>query len=557
MKKNIRIGDLLVESNIITVEQLKEGLKYAQETGNKIGEALITLNFVKELDILLLLEKQLGSKYINVNEYSIDKQTTRLIPEEIARENKLMPINVSNGKLVILTNDPLNIVALENISLITGMDIEVVITDKSSIENTINKYYDGSDDAAKAVEEFAEENVNSIEIENVESDDVTNAPIVRLVNNIFSQAIKRKVSDIHIEPFSNRVRIRFRIDGRLTEHMTINTNTLAPIITRLKIISGMDISIRRKTQDGRIELLIDDKEIDMRISVIPTVYGEKCVIRILDRNSIVINKSEAGFTKKNMEMLETLLKVNNGMILVTGPTGSGKTTTLFTMLKELNKTTDNIVTIENPVEYRLDGINQVQVDDKSGLTFAKSLRAILRQDPDILMIGEIRDEETAEVAIRASITGHIVLSTLHTNDATSTIVRLIDMGIKPYLVSSSVAGVIAQRLVGRICESCSITTLTTEQDRINLKIEENIEVKKPIGCIKCGGTGYLGRIPIHEILIIDKEIKKMISSNTDEESVRKKAIENGTSTLFQECRNLVINKTTGIDELMRIAYIID
>ncbi len=557
MAKALRLGDLLVESRAITEEELSIALEYAKEQSIKTGEALIIKEYITEQKMLEALGKQLRLKYINVDEYYIDKNVTSLIPESIVRKNKMLPINLKNGKVELLVNDPLDLVGIEDVKLITGFEVIVVLAEREQLEMLINKYFDGSEDIAKALEEFETDNIDFSEELDSELEDITNAPIVRLINNIFSNAVKKRVSDIHIEPFSNRIRVRFRVDGRLVENMTLSTNTLPPIMARLKIIGGMDISIRRKPQDGRVEITVEDKNIDMRISLLPTIYGEKAVIRLLDRGSVVVNKQDLGITDHNIERLDKLIRVPEGMLLVTGPTGSGKTTTLFTILKELNDDSDNIITVEDPVEYRVEGINQIQVANKEGLTFGAILRTVLRQDPDIIMIGEIRDKETAEIAIRASITGHKVLSTLHTNDAISTVIRLIDMGVEGYLVSSAIAGVVAQRLVRRLCTNCSVTKETTEEEMAILQITDKVQIRTSVGCKRCNSIGYKGRTSVHEILILDKELKFMINKGISSDAVKDAAIEKGMVTLYEGCKSLVLGGVTSIEELVRVAYTIE
>ena len=382
---------------------------------------------------------------------------------------------------------------------------------------------------------------------------------VRLVNTIITQAVRSRASDIHIEPMERILRIRYRVDGELREVMTPAKATHSAIVTRIKIMGKMNISEKRLPQDGRVETIIEGLPIDMRISILPTVYGEKIVIRLLDRNSLVVKKEELGFTMHNLELLDKILKVPEGIILVTGPTGSGKTTTLYTILKELNKESKNIITVEDPVEYRLEGINQVQVNTKAGLTFANGLRSILRQDPDIVMVGEIRDAETAEIAVRAAITGHIVLSTIHTNDSVSTISRLIDMGIESYLVSSSTVGIIAQRLIKKICLKCKTTREASleELKLLGLPDDYKLSISKGSGCNSCNNTGYSGRTAIHEVLVVDREIRNMISSGQSIDAIKSKAIEKGLMTLNETAKDLVKQGVTTLDEMLRMTFSVD
>ena len=438
-------------------------------------------------------------------------------------------------------------------------EIDVVISAQQDIARAINRYYDSSEKAERAVEDFKSQ-VGYEEEEAVEEDsDVTNAPMVRLVNTIISQAVRMKASDIHIEPLEKNVRIRYRIDGELREVMSPTKSTHSALVTRIKIMGKMNISEKRIPQDGRVETLIEGMPIDMRLSVLPTVYGEKIVIRLLDRNSLMIRKEDLGFSDYNIAQLDRIMKVPEGIILVTGPTGSGKTTTLYTILRELNQESKNIITVEDPVEYRLDGINQVQVNNKAGLTFANGLRSILRQDPDIIMVGEIRDAETAEIAVRAAITGHVVLSTIHTNDTASTISRLGDMGIESYLISSSTVGIIAQRLVKKLCLKCKESHKATseEQKMLGLPQDEAIVIMKGRGCNSCSHTGYNGRTAIHEILVVDREIRNMISIESNIDDIKMRARQKGMTTLNESCRELVKQGITSIDEMIRMTFSFD
>lgn len=555
----MRLGDILIEGGLITKDQLNEILKLQKIKGKKLGELIVDEGILKESQILEVLEFQLGIPHIDLNKYHINPKAVKMINENIARKHNLIPISMTRGKLMVAMADPLNLIAIDDVKIITGIDIEVVIATKKEILNAVNKYYDGKEYADKAVEEFKTQH----ELEDIdESDsqlmeDVNNAPMVRLVNQVISQAVKLGASDVHIEPFEERVRIRVRIDGELKEIMSPAKSTHSAIITRIKIIGKLDISEKRIPQDGRVETIIENRTIDMRISVLPTVYGEKVVIRILDRNNIIVTKEQLGFTERNLELFDRIIKSPEGIILVTGPTGSGKTTTLYTVLKDLNQINKNIITVEDPVEYRLDGINQVQVNIKAGLTFVTGLRSILRQDPDIVLVGEIRDAETAQIATRAAITGHLVLSTLHTNDTASSISRLIDMGIEPYMVSSAVVGIIAQRLIKKICPHCKIQYEATDKDKKLLGINEPLNLFKGKGCNSCGNTGYSGRTAIHEVMAVNREIRNLINHRADIDVIKDNAIKNGMQTLHESCKLLVINGTTTIDELLKITYGID
>lgn len=552
--KNIRIGDLLLRSNKITEAELSTALSLQKKNGKKIGELLISEGMISELEMLKVLEEHLGIPAVNLSEYKVNPDVLKIIKENLARKLNIMPLDIRGNKLVIATSDPLDINVIDKIHELTGEEPILALTTSDNILRSINNNYDVSEFVEKAIEEFNQQNTYIQQASISEDEAITNSPIVRLVNTVFKEAVKKNASDIHIEPYAENVRIRFRIDGSLIEAMNTTKLTHQAIVTRVKIISNMDIAEKRKPQDGRIETTVLNKNIDLRISIIPTVYGEKIVVRLLDRDALNNSDSTLDLTDKNQKLLNKILKVSQGMILMSGPTGSGKTTTLYKILKNMNTPNINIVTVEDPVEYRLNGINQIQVNTKSGLTFAESLRSILRQDPDTIMIGEIRDNETAEIAARSAITGHIVLSTIHTNDAPSTITRLVDMGIDPFLVSTSVVGVIAQRLVKKVCKNCEEEYVITEEEMDTLGIFEKVTLKRGTGCNICGGTGYFGRTAIHEILIVDKDIRKLIISKESSDVIKDLALKKDLVPLKDSCFDLVLNGTTTVAEFIRTTY---
>jgi len=558
-KTKKRLGDILVLDGIITEDQLYKALSLQKGTGNKLGAILIAQGWLTEDQLFRVLEEQYQIPYIDINTVYIDPKVPKLISEILARKHMAIPIKLDKNRLTIAMVDPLDIIAKDDIRITTGLEIEVVISQQQDIARAINRYYDSTERAERAVEEFRSQ-AGVVDEEEAEEDaDVTNAPMVRLVNTIIAQAVRSKASDIHIEPQEKNVRIRYRIDGELREVMSPSKATHSAIVTRIKIMGKMNISEKRIPQDGRVETMIEGYPIDMRLSVLPTVYGEKIVIRLLDRSGLMIRKDELGFSEWNLSQLDRIMKVPEGIILVTGPTGSGKTTTLYTLLKELNKESKNIITVEDPVEYRLEGINQVQVNNKAGLTFANGLRSILRQDPDIIMVGEIRDAETAEIAVRAAITGHIVLSTIHTNDTASTISRLEDMGIESYLVSSSVVGIIAQRLVKKLCVKCK-TIHPASPDELKLlgmPLDATLEISKSKGCNSCGHTGYSGRTAIHEVLVVDREIRNMVVLGKSVDEVKQRARQKGMTTLNETARELVIKGVTSVDEMLRMTFSFD
>ncbi len=552
--KNLKLGELLLESKKINKLDLETALIEQKKTNKKLGEIFVERGILSEKDIINILSTQLGFSKVDIAKYPIKTRAVHMIPQSMAKKYNLIPIDIEDDKLVLAMADPLNFYAIDDVKLYTKMEIKIVISLKKEILNLIDRYF-SSESSNKILEEFTEESFSdrSINDDLTEEMEVTSAPIVRLLNSIIEQAVRNRASDIHIEPFSEYVRVRIRVDGDLTEIMTLPKSNLSPIVTRIKIIGKMNIAEKRIPQDGRIDTNIFGRDIDMRISILPTVYGEKTVIRLLDKSEFNYSKESLGLSKNNLKIFDDILAKPYGIILVTGPTGSGKTTTLYSVLKEFNTEGKNIITIEDPVEYKLDGINQVQVNTKSGMNFASGLRSILRQDPDIIMIGEIRDVETAEIAIRASITGHLVLSTLHTNDSPSTVARLIDMGIEHYLVSSSITGIISQRLLKLLCPNCKRAYMANdlEKEALGVDLEKELILYEAVGCNACNG-GYIGRKAIHEIMMIEDNVKRAIKEDVDIESIRDVALENGMSTLYKEASNLVINGETSITEAFKI-----
>ncbi|SNX55338.1 ATPase, T2SS/T4P/T4SS family [Thermoanaerobacterium sp. RBIITD] len=556
-----RLGDLLVEVGLIDKSQLDNAIMLQKKTGEKLGKILVKEGYLTEEQIIEALEFQLGIPHIDIKKVFIDPNVAKLIPESIAKRHIVIPIKKDHDGLQVAMADPLNIFAIDDIKLITKMNVKPLIASEDGILKAIDRVF-GKEEAEKAVQDFKKElNQHGIDIENntIESlseEEINNAPAVRLVNSIIEQAVKGRASDVHIEPTEKDLRIRYRVDGELHEAMRVIKNTQGPVITRIKIMANMNIAERRIPQDGKIETNIDGRSIDIRVSSLPTIYGEKIVLRILDKSGFIITKDKLGLSEEEMNLFDSLISHPNGIILLTGPTGSGKTTTLYAMLKELNKPDINIITVEDPVEYTLEGINQVQVNEKAGLTFATALRSILRQDPDIIMIGEIRDRETAEIAIRSSITGHLVLSTLHTNDAAGAITRLIDMGIEPYLVSSSIVGVIAQRLARKICNNCKVEYEASNREKaiLGIDIHENLKLYRGKGCAVCNKTGYRGRTPIYEIMMMTPKIKELTNEKASSDIITNEAITNGMHVLRESAKRLVLEGITTIDEMLRLTY---
>lgn len=555
-KSNLKIGELLLYAGKITDEQLKLALKEQTNSNKKIGEILVENNWVTSEDIVDSLEYQLGFPRVDLHRYEVNINVITMLPENMVRKYKLIAIDKKDDKLIVAMVDPLNFFAVDDVKLFTKMELQPVIATGSDITKIIDKYYSGVS-TKKVLEEFTENYIpiGTDDLDDEELLEVTTAPIVRLLNSIIEQAVRIRASDIHIEPYAEDIRVRFRIDGDLREIMTIARTNLSAIVTRVKIIGKMNIAEKRVPQDGRVETIINDMEVDMRISTLPTVYGEKVVLRLLDKGNFNFTKEGLGFSQRNLQLFDQILAQPYGMILVTGPTGSGKTTTLYTVLRELNQIEKNIITIEDPVEYKLHGVNQVQVNVKAGLTFAAGLRSVLRQDPDTVMVGEIRDGETAEIAIRAAITGHLVLSTIHTNDSPSTVARLIDMGIEPYLVSSAVIGIVSQRLVKTLCERCKTPYSASYSQRNLLGITENekLELYQPVGCNNCNG-GYKGRAAVHELMVVNENLRRLIDTNANIDEIRKLALEEGMTSLFQAAAELAKKGQTSFDEVMRVGY---
>ncbi len=557
MKKiqNRRFGELLVENGLITQKQLEIALEKSSGTNIKIGEILVEQGIVEERQISKILEIQLGIPYIDLEKTHIDAKLPRLIPEKMARDRVMIPVSLYDKTLTVAMMNPTNIYAIDDVKISTGMDVKPVIAGRQDIIRAIGLFYEkeGTD---KALEEFDEtyvmelfEDIDGEILENVEK-----APIVKLLNSIIHQSIKMRASDIHIEPLEKILRVRFRIDGDLQEIMRPPQNSHSAIVTRIKIMSGMDIAEKRIPQDGRLSMDVDGDIIDMRISVVPTVHGEKVMIRILDRSAVLLTKNELGFNNRNLEIFNRIIQHPHGIIMVTGPTGSGKTTTLYSVLQEINKINRNIITVEDPVEYRLAGINQIQVNTKAGLTFANGLRSILRQDPDVIMIGEIRDSDTAQIAIRAAITGHLVLATVHTNNTVSTITRLMNMGIENYMISSATVGIMAQRLVKKICINCKESYEPNYKEEKMLNLPDDAVIYRGKGCNLCNHTGYRGRTGIFEIMPISDSIKSMIEKTKSTQSIQKKALAEGMTTLRDNCAELVRDGIISFDEMLRVTF---
>lgn len=560
-RKKIRIGDVLVAAGAITEEQLQEGLAKQKETGRKLGNALVDLGFISNDMLITVLTTQLGIDYIELKGAKIEDKVIHMVPESMVTKYQAIPIEVDPDNpniLKVAMADPMDIMAMDDIGLVTNLQVEPMLASEEGIKNAIDKYY-GSAQAMEAAEAYRQEQQNALggDDEDTSNDEVDNSPIVLLVKQIIEGGVRQRASDIHIEALENSVRVRYRIDGALKQVMSYDLSILAGITARIKIIGGMDIAEKRKPQDGRITIMVDRREFDVRVSILPTVFGEKTVMRLTSKDGLTKPKSALGFDAEQEKVFDNILSNPHGIILVTGPTGSGKSTTLYTSLSELNTEDVNIITVEDPVEANINGINQVQVNNKADMTFAAALRSILRQDPDIIMIGEIRDGETAGIAVQAAITGHLVVSTLHTNSAASTITRLIDMGIESYIAGDAVVGVIAQRLVRRLCTTCKQPRLVEDEERIQLGIpadEEDVIIYEPQGCPLCNDTGYAGRIGVYEMMPVSRELQAVIASGATADVIEKQALKEGMLTLKMGAAKHVLDGITSIAEMNKIVH---
>ena len=560
-RKKIRIGDVLVAAGAITEEQLQEGLAKQKETGRKLGNALVDLGFISNDMLITVLTTQLGIDYIELKGAKIEEKVIHMVPENMVTKYQAIPIEIDPDNpniLKVAMADPMDIMAMDDIGLVTNLQVEPMLASEEGIRNAIDKYY-GSAQAMEAAEAYRQEQQNVLGGGDEEegNEEIDNSPIVLLVKQIIEGGVRQRASDIHIEALENSVRVRYRIDGALKQVMSYDLSILAGITARIKIIGGMDIAEKRKPQDGRITIMVDRREFDVRVSILPTVFGEKTVMRLTSKDGLTKPKSALGFDAEQEKVFDNILSNPHGIILVTGPTGSGKSTTLYTSLSELNTEDVNIITVEDPVEANINGINQVQVNNKAAMTFAAALRSILRQDPDIIMIGEIRDGETAGIAVQAAITGHLVVSTLHTNSAASTITRLIDMGIESYIAGDAVVGVIAQRLVRRLCTTCKQPRLVEDDERVQLGVpadEEDVIIYEPQGCPLCNDTGYSGRIGVYEMMPVSRALQAVIASGATADVIEKQALKEGMLTLKMGAAKHVLDGITSIAEMNKIVH---
>ncbi len=555
MAQKVRIGDKLVESGYISNEQLERALLLQRGTGKRIGEILIEQGLISAEILTTVLRDLLNIESINLGSVSVDLAVTKLIPENICKRYGVFPFSLEGNRLLVAMSDPQDRVAVQDLRRLSGKDIIPYISSLGEINHAIDKFY-SSADLNKAINDYVQSKIEVAKDDLSLEDDVNAAPIVRLVHSILESAVRVKASDIHIEQDCNYMRIRFRVDGLLREYMRTSAKPYKAVVSRIKIMSGLNISEKRLPQDGRIIQTIDNKTIDFRVSTMPTSREEKVVMRVLDKASYLVGKSELGLNEYNIKLYDELLKKPYGLILVVGPTGSGKTTTLYSMLNQLNSVEKNILTIEDPIEYDLDGINQSQINIKAGLDFSNALRAFMRQDPDIIMVGEIRDFDTAEIAIRAALTGHLVLSTLHANTAVGAISRLLDMNVPGYLLTSSVIGVVSQRLVRRLCPECKQAYIAEvgEKKALGIQNSESVTIYKPVGCPKCSNLGYKGRVGVYEFLMLDRDIRNLINKDTREDEILQKAKENGMKVLQDDVVKKVLLGETSIEEMLKVTF---
>lgn len=543
-----RIGDLLVETGLITGEQLLQALEEQKTNKKRLGDLLIAKGYITEQQLIEVLEFQLGIPHVSLYKYNIDKSIAQTIPEQLAIRYQVIPIGKNGNKLTVAMADPLDYYTIDDLRMTTGFQIESVIATKEELSQAINRHYGIQETVKEIMQNLPKE--DELEDEQIQSED---APVSRMVNQIIRNGIQQRASDIHFDPQENELRVRFRVDGLLRTEQTLPKHMQGIITARLKIMSKLNIAEKRLPQDGRFQMEMEYNVIDVRVSSLPTAYGEKIVLRILDLGQAVKQISSLSFTEDNEKIFKQMINRSYGMVLITGPTGSGKTSTLYAALNEINKEDVNIITVEDPIEYRLDGINQVQVNERTGLTFAQGLRSILRQDPNIIMVGEIRDLETAEMAVRSSLTGHLVLSTLHTNNAVSTITRLLDMGIEPYLISSSLSGVVAQRLVRKVCVDCAekYEPSIEEQQLLKQYRLSDTSLKKGKGCSKCNRTGYRGRMAIHEILHMDDNIKRMILNKESDSRYKEYLKQKKFITMLEDGLKKAATGLTTVSEIIK------
>ena len=565
-RQHRRLGDLLIAAGTITEEELARGIELQKQSNERLGTVLLNNGIITEEELIEALQMQLGIEYIDLTKVTIPTELAQLLPKNIARQYQVVPVRLVRDELYLAMSDPLNFFAIEEVRKASHRKVVPMVALSSAIERAIQVLY-GNEGAAKAIEEMKREAAVQADggaadlafaANQLGEDSVNNAPAIRFVNSVIERAITERASDIHFEPGESELKIRMRIDGLLRDILNVPRELQSSVIARVKVMSGMDIAERLVPQDGRFNVRIKDHEIDLRVSTLPTIYGEKIVARLLDKSATLLTKETVGLVGDDLKKDENLLRNRNGVILIVGPTGSGKSTTMYTMIGDLNTPEVNLVTLEDPVEYNIAGINQVQINEKTGMTFASGLRAILRQDPDVIAVGEIRDGETAEIAVRAAITGHLVLSTIHTGDALGAVERLEDIGVAPYMVASSLRGVISQRLVRRICPNCKTAYTPTEDelDDLGITLDPGQSLYRGKGCPQCFDTGYRGRIAVFEILTIDRKLRNMIADDRGREELEAelKGPDHSFVSLRQNAIRLVKEGLTTGDEILRVIH---
>ena len=566
-KGYLRLGDLLISAGLITQEQLEEGLALQKGSGKRLGTVLQENGFITESELIEALQMQLGIEFIDLSKVNIPTELVQVVPKNIAKQYQVVPVRMARDELYIAMADPLNFYAIEEVRKAARRKVIPMVAMSAAVERAIQVLY-GNEGAAKAIEEMKREAALSgdsatavdaaFTSNQVGEESANQAPAIRLVNAIIERAVTERASDIHMEPRETEFSVRMRIDGLLRDILTVPRELQAAVISRVKVMSSLDITERRVPQDGRFNVKVRDKDIDLRISTLPTVYGEKIVARLLDKSGMRLSRDKIGLSEDDMVKYEKLIRIKNGVILVVGPTGSGKSTTMYTMIGDMNKRDVNLVTLEDPVEYNIDGVNQVQINEKVGMTFASGLRAILRQDPDVIAVGEIRDGETAEIAMRSAITGHVVLSTIHTSDALGTVERLVDMGVEPYLVASALKGVFSQRLVRRICPNCRQAYEPSEEEQQELGLEPKFgrTFYRGKGCPECFDTGYRGRTAVFEIFPLTIKVRRMIAGHASREQLEEelKDPSSGFVSLKDNALKLVEEGITTGDEVLRVIY---
>ena len=561
----MKLGELLISAGTITQEELDRGLALQKGTKDRLGDVLIKNKIISEEEFIQALQMQLGIEFIDLTKVNIPTELAQMLPKNIAKQYQVVPVRAVKDELYLAMSDPLNFYAIEEVRKAVRRKVVPMVATKAAIDRSIQVLY-GNEGAARAIEEMRREGMGSGEskpetsdafaVNQIGDDSVSSAPTIRLVNSIIERAVTERASDIHLEPHETELLVRMRIDGMMRDILTVPRDLQSSVLARLKIMAGLDIAERRIPQDGRFNVRIKDKSFDLRISTLPTVYGEKIVARLLDKTGAVVSLDKIGLTEDQIEGIRKLLRCRNGVILMVGPTGSGKTTTMYCMINELNKRDVNLVTLEDPVEYNVEGVNQVQINEKVGMTFASGLRAILRQDPDIIAVGEIRDGETAEIAMRSAITGHVVLSTIHTNDAVGTIERLIDIGVEPYLVASAMQGMVSQRLLRRICPNCreAYTPSEDELRELGMEGQEGVQLYRGAGCPNCFDTGYRGRTAVTETLIMTPTLRRLVAERKPRAEIEQelKKPGSGYTSIRENAVKLALAGITTLEEILRV-----